>query len=258
MNEPLLKKKPFFAEKVKTLKRLNLGAGLLHGVNFIVAAVLIGIYNNRSIVTTITTDFRFSLRQQSVYQLLWVELPFSAVTCLFHLYLSLASEQQTHYAEYVFIKGKNPYRWIEYGITASLMTWVILQIAGVTNVFLLIMVGIIANMVLQYQGYLMESMNPPKRDATAWGPMISGWLLFAGQWAVILSYFFDQVTSTTSPWWVYTIVIGCFAQFCLFGIVQLMQYNGQTTYWAEIAYITLSYTSKFYLNWNLVIAMLTG
>lgn len=246
-------------KQTKTLSWLNKGAGFLHATNFITGLILVIIFNNQSIVSEITTDFNATSERHTTYQLLWVELPFSAITSIFHFYLGWGKEKQTRYFDYVFRLGQNPYRWIEYGITASLMTWVILQVAGATNVLLLILAGIICNMVLQYQGYLMEVLNPPSRTKTNWGPTVAGWFLFCGQWAVIFAYFFNSVTTSNAPWYVYTIIIGCFLQFCIFGIVQLLQFTKvvQTPYGVEVAYITLSYTSKFYLNWNLIIAMLT-
>lgn len=262
MDEPLVtgqERKLGYVSRFATLYRLNLGAGILHATNFIVTLVLITLYNERSLLAVLTTDFRPGIQFHGSYRLIWVELPFSAVTSLFHFYLALGGEKTTRYREYVFGKGRNPYRWIEYGITASLMTWGILQVAGATNILILVMVGIICNMALQYQGYLMEVMNPPKRQKTLWGPTMAGWLIFAGQWAIILTYFGDQVSKGSTPWFVYTIVIGELVQFSLFGLVQILQFTGRmSSYRSEISYIVLSYTSKLWTIWNLTIAMLTN
>ena len=244
--------------RADTLKKLNVGAGVFHGINFIVALVLIILYSNQSLSTSITTDFNATIDVLGDYKVIWVELPFSAITSVFHLGLAWLPEQTTHYNEYVLLKGYSPYRWIEYAITASLMTWVVLQVAGVTNVVVLVLAGIICNMVLQYQGYLMEVLNPNKRARINWGPTWAGWILFVGQWALIWTYFGSTV-SQGAPWYVYAIVIGMFVQYCFFGMVQLVQFTGfMDSYGAERAYIILSYTSKCFQLYVLVIAMLTS
>lgn len=243
------------AKRAERLKRLNIGAGVLHMVNFVTGLVLIILYHPQSFQGVLSVDFGVTWKRLGQYPLVWVDLPFSLITALFHLYLAFGKESTTRYRSYVFVKGYNPYRWIEYAITASLMTWVIMQVAGVTNVIALAVVGVVGNVILQFQGYLMDVFNPPNRTKTTWVPTLLGWLLFCGQWALIWAYFFAL---DTRSWVVYTVVIGCFLWFCLFGLVQLLHYNGswKDPYTVELAYMALSYTAKFYLNWNLVIHML--
>lgn len=243
------------AKRAQQLKRLNIGAGLLHMINFVAGLILVVLYSSRSFRGILSTDFNLTYKQIGQYPLVWVDLPFSFITALFHLYLAYGAESNTRYRSYVFVKGYNPYRWIEYAITASLMTWVIMQVAGVTNVITLVVVGVVGNVVLQFQGHLMDISNPSNRTNTIWTPTAIGWLLFCAQWALIWSYFFALTTRT---WVVYTIVIGCFVFFCLFGLLQLLHYMRilKDPYVVELGYMTLSYTAKFYLNWNLLINMI--
>ena len=184
-------------------------------------------------------------------------MPFALITGAFHFYLALAPETRTRYVSYVLRKARNPYRWIEYAITASLMTWVILQVSGVTNVLTLVMVGVVGNVVLQSFGWMMELYNPPPLKRVSWWPTLAGWLLFAGQWTVIFAYFFAAAGSGRAPWFVYAVVVGMFVQFCAFGAVQLLYFTGRiTAYRSEMVYVVLSLTSKLWLNWTLLAATL--
>lgn len=230
--------------KERRLLTLNKVAGFLHLVSFCAACVVTGVFLTQSYQTQLTTDFRrynesvpvgapetagnftSTLDNRGYYRLVWVDLPFPLITALFHLMIGfgpgLLSSVQDQYLRDVMSNKGNYLRWLEYSITASLMTWVILQLSGVTNVFLLIMAGPVANIALQCQGYLQEKFR-----TRSYVPTIVGWLIFSAQWAVILSYFFVAITSERPPdapnvpWFVYSIVIGLFVQFIFFGLVQL-------------------------------------
>lgn len=265
--------------RASTLQWLNVVAGAVHWVSFVVSLVLTVIYRDQIFQSALSTDWRVydsaapgpmqagpyapQLRVLGYYGLSWVELPFAAITGGYHFFLALWPERTTHYRRYVFRKQRNPYRWQEYSITASLMTWVVLAVSGVTNVMTLVVVGVVCNVVLQIFGHMMEIYNPPERKSISWWPTYSGWLLFMGQWIVIFAYFFAGVTSprplgvASVPWFVYTIVIGLFFQFSLFGAVQLAHFYGwprfmRDYYYVEVAYGVLSLVSKLWLNWTLL------
>ena len=275
-----------YEQQTKSLTTWNKWAFVLHGVSFVAALIMVIIFASGSLQTELTTDFRvydsmstnpsqagpFSVKQKSLgfYQLAWVELPFPLITSIFHGIIAFVPYVNQHYTRDAIIDGTNWIRWLEYAITASFMTWVIMQASGVTNVLILIVVGIIGNIVLQYQGYLMEKLNvgKSKRDVV-WGPTVVGWLVFVGQWIIIMTYFFSAVASRTDgvPLFVYFIVIGLFFQFSLFGVVQLLHYWERprflakyldTGYKTERAYIILSFVSKFFLDWTLIFGIVTN
>jgi len=283
-------------EQWRILYRLNIAAFILHMLTFLVALVVSIVFAKQSFQTELTSDFRgYSLtplgppeagpfatvlRSLGYYQLIWVNLPFPLITAIFHLVV--AFELRPQYNQWLFKEGRNPLRWLEYSMTASLMTWTILQLSGVTNVFLLVTLGIVANVVLQLHGYLMEVLNPKVTKATStaaaaavnWLPMLSGWFLFLGQWSVIFAYFFSALasprppTAAQVPWFVYSIVIGLFFQFALFGLVQILYYAEFAKSWFkgffaspfgyEVCYIVLSLTSKVFLTVNLLVGIATN
>jgi hypothetical protein len=294
-------------EQWRVLNRLNIFAFVLHLLVFFTALIITVIFAPQSFQTQLTADFRgygndtlsiqppppeagpFSSTLQSLgyYQLIWVNLAFPLITAAFHALIAFVPAVRKQYNQWVFNEGRNPLRWIEYSITASLMTWVIMQLSGVTNIFLLVIVGIVCNVALQAQGHFMEIINTPQEKPNKknnfvvsmrtinWIPTLSGWLLFMGQWSVIFSYFFKAlasprpITAMQVPWFVYTIVIGLFFQFALFGMVQLLRYAPFAKTWFrgffstggygyEMSYIILSLTSKVFLTLNLLIGIATN
>ncbi|MBX9636397.1 MAG: heliorhodopsin HeR [Nitrosomonas sp.] len=285
------KRKKKQMQKSQLLQRLNTAAFVLHLLTFVASLIVTLIFAPQSFQTQLTVDFRvygndtlsiaapppvqagpFATKLQSLgyYQLIWVNLAFPLVTAIFHALIAFEPYVRKQYNDWVFLEGINPLRWIEYSFTASEMTWVIMQLSGITNIFLLVMLGIVCNVALQCQGYLMEVLNKKPATRVQWAPMLCGWLIFMGQWAVIFSYFFEALasprpsTAMQVPWFVYTIVIGLFFQFALFGLVQVFRYASFTKTWFggffkgfgyEISYIVLSATSKIFLVLNLLIGM---
>lgn len=295
--EPLLKGPPagvadeLTVANVKSLRRCNLAAGILHGLSFIAALTLVIIFIDQSLMTELRTDYKvyaanatnstggtqpdaggpFAVVCSSLgfYKLSWVIIAFPAITSLFHLTIALNPELNDAYSRSTLGQGSNPYRWLEYSITASLMGWVIGQLSGVTNVFLLVVL-VLVNIAMQYQGYIMEVVNVGRKRGTYfWSPVVIGFILFAAQWMPIFVYFFAAITSDRpvgvdgAPWFVYTIVFGLFFQFLLFGMVMTLHYWGspkwlRSNYNNEVAYIILSFTSKVFLDWNLLIGIITN
>ncbi len=242
----------------KTLWRLNVIAAIVHFSSFIAALVVSIIYASKSYQTELTTDFNTVLNSLGSYSIIWVDLPFPIITAIFHASIAFIPSIRSYYYKAIFEETGSILRWLEYSITASLMTWVILQLSGVTNILTLILTGVIANIALQWQGYLQEKLK-----GVSWVPTIVGWLIFSMQWSIILSYFFTTLNEEQNvPWFVYTIVIGLLIQFSLFGLVQLTYMLAipkfmKSAYAAEIAFLVLSLTSKLFLTWNLLIGIIT-
>lgn len=259
-----------------SLYKWNLAAGILHVCSFIAALGVSIRFASGSFMSEINTAFRVydagasgpvpyatHLVSLGFYPLIWVDLPFPLITALFHLFIALHPRVRAYYEQRVFHEEQagNPLRWLEYSITASLMIWVIMQLSGVTELFLLLVVGVVCNVALQWMGYLQEELK-----GRSWMPTIVGWLLFVGQWVVVMSYFFSAITSPRPPgteavpWFVYSIIIGLFFIFATFGLIQLCHLLGWPrwlipAYNVEKAYIFMSMTAKLFLTWNLLIGI---
>lgn len=279
-----------YQRKKRVLRGCNIAAFVLHGVSFIVLLFLVVIYREGSLQTQLTTDFRvydagatgppqagpFSTVVKSLgfYQIAWVELSFPLITCIFHAIIAFFPRVNKRYAYDAIVKEKNWIRWVEYSISASPMTWVIMQVVGVTNIMTLVVVGIIGNVALQYQGFLMEDLNTPdevkrRKGKVDWNPTIVGWIIFMGQWLIILTYFFSAVGSPRPPGsegvplFVWFIGVGLFFQFAAFGFIQLLHYLRwpvflATGYGYEIAMVALSFVSKFFLDFTLQIGIIVN
>lgn len=266
------------SSKAKALRRCNIAAFFLHAASFIGALTLVIIYASQSLKTELTTDFRLydganfvtTLRSLTTYQIAWVELPFPLITSIFHAIIAFSEGVRAQYSYNALVCETNWLRWLEYSITASFMTWVVMQVSGVTNILILVVVGVLGNIALQIQGYLMEVLNTPnllkqRRGRVNWAPTIAGWFIFIGQWTIIIAYFLSSVISKGSdiPLFVYFIVFGLFFQFSLFGLAQAFHYNRwpkwiATGYGIEMTFITLSFISKFFLDWVLIIGIITN
>lgn len=273
--------------KAKVLQKLNLAAGIVHLLSGVALVIVAIIFRDDAVRTELTTDFKvfsesftgpatagqLELQSKSLgfYPVVWVDIPFPFITAAFHLVLALSQTYRNRYNAYVFAEGRNPYRWREYAITASLMTWVICQLSGITNIFLLIMIAVVANIALQFTGEWMERTNHDlfglrkRAKHIDWVPTAVGWIIFLGQWSTILTYFFTAISSPRPegveqvPVFVYLIVIGLFFQFAVFGFTLFIRFYYQCNsslnkaYNSEIMFILLSFTSKLFLTWTLQI-----
>src|SRR3954447_3059450 len=69
--------------------------------------------------------------------------------------------------------GVNPFRWLEYSLSASLMVVLIAMLTGIADyVALLALFALDASMI--FLGWLMELLNPPDRARTRWLSFVLG------------------------------------------------------------------------------------
>lgn len=173
-----------------------------------------------------------------------------AVTAAFHL----SQASPLSFKDYQ--NGLNRIRWLEYCITASLMTFLIANLSGLVNFWLLLVVAIIGNIALQSTGYMFERANRPKlvryfgekvekgheehktgflwlredfvenEKEVFWGWFIAGCFIFVAQWAVITTAFVVAVSKAGSdnvPWFVWSIFFSMFFFFLSFALVMLFR-----------------------------------
>lgn len=62
------------AKRAERLKRLNIGAGVLHMVNFVTALMLIILYHPQSFQGVLSVDFGVTWKRLGQYPLVWVDL----------------------------------------------------------------------------------------------------------------------------------------------------------------------------------------
>lgn len=171
----------------------------------------------------------------------------------------------------VIALGINPLRWIEYAISSSLMIVAIAALSGVSNVFILVFLAVPLNVALMIIGgnyfeqdnigYQRPLVKPSRLRKVRWKFFFWGVLFFLAQWAVIFSYFFAAVTSTSQvPVFVYLVVFVMFSLFSLFAVNPVLHYLGAFSWISdfvnyELVFIALSFIAKLALDWILIIGV---
>ena len=196
------------------------------------------------------------------------------------------------FANDVLMRGVQPLRFVEYAVSASLMTLVISVLFGIQSAdFLVILFVAMASVMLL--GIIQERQLAKLRIAVEFykqssissfdyfAPHAVGWLLFLGIVSIFSLRFVltvnqsSLVNGSKPPAWVYTIIVLEMIVFGSFGINQLAQqarfYRLTVTQYgtaqyakrfmsaaltAEYVYVALSLTAKSFLCWVLYINML--
>lgn len=201
---------------------------------------------------------------------IWMIPFFTGLAALDHLvsyiYAYLYPESAKHW---LFVIGSNPFRWMEYSISASIMAIAISILAGIKDIHLWFLIFMM-HAVGMFLGFAIEIVPKTDRKTTSDGDieMVPGSLpisynsirkLLFGvasvsiftPWLVICCYFFYAVTKSADnvPDFVYAAFLGTLLLFITFGVNSFLHnilgyYDFPT---AEIVYIILSFTSKTFL-----------
>lgn len=205
--------------------------------------------------------FRFNI----IYGVLF----FFAFTALAHIFYATDGVGNGFYSS-VIAAGWNPFRWVEYGISASMMSILIGYALGVRDGAQLISLALVTA-AMQANGFVVEGalkkalVNAP----VIVGATASGWLAFVALWLPILYNFIalyldvqgkykDEVDPDTGkrvqiPSWVWFIVIVQLLHYAGFGFVQLRQImsalKGMPMDFIDVErkYVMLSFTAKLSL-----------
>jgi len=176
---------------------------------------------------------------------------FSLLSAFFHLLVATVAKRP--YERAVALR-QNPFRWIEYSLSSTLMILLITMLLGEYDVGALIAVAG-ANVSMILFGWLMERQNDPDGDVD-WYPFVFGCIAGLVPWAVIFVYFQGALGNADEavPSWVYGILASVFVLFNCFAINQFLQYK-QIGKWrryvvGEGTYIVLSLVAKTALMWQ--------
>lgn len=172
---------------------------------------------------------------------------FFGVTALAHA--AYASDVGGFYSRAILKGGANPWRWLEYGVSASMMAAIISGVDGVRDAVSL-QSAVLATATMQTQGFLVErelktadraawaerynngaagAGDAPRVDAPATlVATLCGWLCYVLLWNIIITNFRNVTTDATNagapvPSWLGWIVGTQALFFASFGGVQLAQ-----------------------------------
>jgi hypothetical protein len=157
----------------------------------------------------------------------WAIAAFFALSALAHF--TVAGPGWDSY-KVQLLKCRNPYRWLEYSLSASIMIVLIAMLVGINDIAaLLALVGVNASMI--GFGWMQERYETP---GGGFGPF----------------------------WLVYGIFFSLFVFFNCFAINQLLQYK-KVGKWSnylvgERAYVTLSLIAKSLLAWQIFASTLAS
>jgi hypothetical protein len=272
------------AKRKKALRSTRLFTAVLMSAAFVVYLVLLLIRVNANGLdsfykTMITTEFvvynatgealavpteRGPATLQSEvlgsWPIAFVVLGIPVISAIINYIISCTSERLDDYLRHVVQDGYSPERWLKQGLTAPIIVWVALQIAGVTELFLLVSVALVMTLVNQLLGYTMELLNPnddkmpPAYKNVNWTPYVAWIVMFASQTAIVLAHFIKLAMSVRPegvviPFYTYAIPIGIIFLFAMNPLLLGIRYtSGKDTssYRTEMAFLWLDAITDLY------------
>ncbi len=152
----------------------------------------------------------------------------------------------------------NYFRWIEYAISSTIMTFLLAIICGVKDVNTVILL-VVMNVGMILCGQIVEAASGPNAKNIKIIATLIGWILLAGIALVLLLAFFSGLADGKRndfkvPTWVYFLIFPLLIWYASFGVVALLAaFNSKQTATQylkyEKAYIILSLISKINLGY---------
>lgn len=192
----------------------------------------------------------------------WLDVPLGPAVAVFLLLAAadhaLVAAPRVHRRyEELLRRGRNPFRWTEYSLSATVMVLLIALVCGVTDVTALI--GIAgANIAMILFGLRMERVNDQSEGVVDWEPFAFGCVVGALPWVALLVAVGGAQREAPPgqgvPGFVWAIVVSLFVLFFSFAVVQLLQYRRVGRFrdyvTGEQAYLVLSLVAKSALAWQ--------
>ena len=241
------------------LRRYNLAAGFLHLAQAVAIVVLANSFALPVTATYMTGPPGPGVGRQTETLLhlsfAWTIAAFFALSALAHFTVAVPA-WTTYQAE--LLKCRNPYRWLEYSLSASIMIVLIAMLVGINDLAALAaLVGVNASMI--GFGWLQERYETP---GAGLGPFWIGCIAGIIPWIAIVIYLIGPGANQHPPGFVYAIFVSLFALFNCFAVNQWLQYK-KIGRWSnylngERAYITLSLIAKSLLAWQIFASTLAS
>lgn len=250
------------------LRAWNIAAAVLHFLLFATLLVLFLVKNRdgfsfpflRPGVEESDTDewSKTKHTERTTESRAWVPgfiVAFFGLTSMFHVYYATDGFGSGVYSAGIQT-GRQRVRWLEYGITATLMLAAIALMSGAASypLFLLLLV---ANVVVMAQGDVVEAAMA-SGGSTLPGTL-TGWALMAAIITAVVATFVHKLEDAREheddiPQFVNYVLVVTFLFFTSFGVLQLVQARQGGSYITyEKLYILLSFVSKATLGiWTAV------
>jgi hypothetical protein len=241
------------------LRSLNLAAGCLHLAQAVAIVVLANSFSLPVRATYMAGPPGPNVAHQAVtlfnLSFAWSIAAFFALSALAHF--TVASFRWESYKAQL-LKCRNPYRWLEYSLSASIMIVLIAMLVGINDIAALVaLVGVNAAMI--GFGWMQERYEAPGGGL---GPFWIGSIVGIVPWIAIAIYLAGPGANQHAPGFVYGIFFSLFVFFNCFAINQLLQYK-KVGRWkdylvGERAYVLLSLIAKSLLAWQIFASTLAS
>ena len=242
---------------VSNLRWWNVVVAIVHLSSFTALTVIAFTRLDQARLVPLWVDYGATVDVLGQYVLFATLLPFPLITGLFHIYATV--DPRKTYSREVLLQGRNTLRWIEYAITNGLMSWSVAVVAGANNLILPI-TCVLSNCVMQYFGYLHETINQKlKQPGKTWGPLLVGFVPWLINWLIALLYFGFRIGRESVQVTDYLAVFGTFVWSLGFVAPLVWRFNKPgivPNYKVEVAYALLSLSAKLWLDWVLTIGNL--
>ena len=240
------------------LRRYNVVASALHAAS---AVVILALANAFSL--PVSANYMAGPPGSSARQLVHLfNVPTVGLIAAFFLlsavaHLLVAGPLRASYERHLRTH-QNPYRWMEYALSSSLMIVAIAQLTGIADVAALVaLVGVNAAMI--GFGWIQERYEEPG------GSLVPFWLgSVAGvvPWIAIGVYLIGPGARAHAPGFVYAIYVSLFVSFNCFAAVQYLQYRRVGRFRdylvGEKTYLVLSLVAKSLLAWQIFASALAS
>lgn len=241
----------------RRLRRLNLAAGVFHLASALLFLAIATDFDLPITASYPTEDPALTEQLFPAEVLFEVTIghgvaAFSLLSALFHFLVATVAIRSY---ERNIAATQNPYRWIEYSLSSTLMIVLIVMLLGNYDIGALIGIAA-ANVSMILFGWLMERHNTPGADDVDWLPFVFGCIAGIAPWIVGTIYFAGALGNADEavPGWVWGLFISVFVMFNCFALNQYLQYRGVGRWrdyvHGESVYIVLSFIAKTILVWQ--------
>ncbi|GKY96580.1 hypothetical protein MPSEU_000617600 [Mayamaea pseudoterrestris] len=157
--------------------------------------------------------------------------------------------------EWYIARNQNPFRWTEYALSASVMHLMIAQLAGITDVHLLVTIFVLKALAMNLAS-LHEVINAKARAdglKQNWRSFYLAWVAQLTCWIIVFNYFGVSASQTEQQTFLWVIMILCFILDNSFAVCFFLQWtrtppcDDYAT--GEKMFIVLSFTAKTLLAW---------
>jgi hypothetical protein len=190
------------------------------------------------------------------YAITWIAAVVILLSGMDHLFAILPYFREKY--EYNIARHQSPQRWIEYSFTCPLLRILIAQVAGVTDLYTLILTFFLCQACIIF-GLVHEKMNAKNRadgyvqDFTAfWAASV----MHLASWAVVFAYFLEGMADVDNSL-ALGLVLTLFILELTFPLVFALQWCKVGIFRdylvGEFSFCLLSFTTKTFIAWTTLI-----